>query len=92
MKALAIISGVSLVIISVLSLVMVILRNKIKRLEADIDAAMNANKSLSEALDKMSAADEIKQKNRSEANEKLKSLDGGDSVNNALDVLRNNKG
>ena len=92
MKALAIISGVSFFIISVLSLAMVILRNKIKRLEADIDAAMNANKSLSEALDKMSAADEIKQKNRSEANEKLKSLDGGDSVNNALDVLRNNKG
>lgn len=92
MKALAIISGVSFFIITVLSLVMIILRNKIKRLEADVDAAMNANKSLSEALEKMSAADEIKQKNRSEANEKLKSLDGGDSVDNALDVLRNNKG
>ena len=92
MKALAIISGVSFFIISVLSLVMIVLRNKIKRLEADIDAAMNANKSLSEALEKMSAADEIKQKNRSEANEKLKSLDGGDSVGDALDVLRDNKG
>lgn len=91
MKALAIISGVSFLIITILVFVMIILRNKIKRLRADIDSVINANNNLHEALVKLAAADEIKQKNRSEANEKIKSLDDGDSVNNAIDVLRNKK-
>lgn len=91
MRALAIISGVSFFVIAVLTLLMMFLRNKIKRLQTDIETLANANKGLSEAVEKMASADEIKQKNRSEANERLKNLDGGDSVNNALDVLRNNK-
>lgn len=90
-KALAIISGVSFLIIMALVFVMVILKDKIKRLQADIDTAVKANASLSEEIKKLSAADEIKQKNRSEANEKIKTLDGGDSVHIALDVLRNDK-
>lgn len=91
MKALAIISGVSFLIIMILVFVMIILRNKIKRLQADIDTVVNANNNLHEAIVKLSAADEIKQKNRSEANEKIKSLDSGNSIDNALDVLRDKK-
>ena len=78
-------------IIAVLSLAMVVLRNKIKRLQADIDEAESANEGLRETVEKMAAADEIKQKNRSEVNEKIKSLGDGDSVGNALDVLRDKK-
>lgn len=91
MKALAIISGVSFLIITILVFVTIILRNKIKRLQADIDSVINANNNLHEAIVRLTAADEIKQRNRSEANEKIKSLDDGDSVNNAIDVLRDKK-
>lgn len=89
---------VLLFIIFILVLLLVILvsilyckNNKSKQMKKDMQSVINANDYLHDEIQKLNTVDKIKSNNRREANEKINDLHNGDSFNNAINILCNNK-
>lgn len=64
---------------------------KIKSLKNTVNSVIDANNYLHNELKRRDSVDKIKSDNRKESNEKINDLYNGDSFNNAINILCNNK-
>ena len=78
------------VVISIIeTVVLFVFGYKIKKQNDDIYQLCSENNILENEVEKIKATDKIKSENRREANEKLDNLHSGDSISNAVNILRN---
>lgn len=80
-----------LLIFVVLIFILSYKNEKMKQIKEEMKSLINANNNLHEEIKRLTSIDEIKSKNREEANEKINDLHNGDAIDNALNILRNYK-
>ena len=91
MKFFLILSVVLILIVIILILIIIKQNRKIKTQSESIKSIILVNKNLHYEIERLNNVDKIKSDNRRETNEKLDELHNGDSVNNAINVLCDNK-
>lgn len=85
MKTVIIIMSIILV---VCILVICVLGNRVKQFKTLLNDEIRLNNNLHAEIKKLVDMDKIKSDNRKEADEKINELHSGDSVDNAINVLR----
>ncbi len=90
MNAIMIVFGILAFVSLVLFFAVIIESKKIKSLKETMKTVIDANNNLHNEIAKLKSADEIKNNNRREANEKIDNLHNGNAIDNALNVLHNN--
>lgn len=76
------------IVIVVCILVICILGNTVKHFRILLDDEIKLNNNLHAEIKKLVDMDKIKSDNRKEADEKINELHSGDSVDNAINILR----
>lgn len=90
-KILVIIIGVLIFSITVLCIIVYFLREEINDKQKAMESVINANTRLHDEIKRFNSIDKIKSDNRREASEKIKNLYDGDGVDNAINILCDNK-
>lgn len=91
MNAIMIVFGILAFVSLVLFFAVIIESKKIKSLKETMQTVIDANNNLHNEIAKLKSVDEIKNDNRREANEKISNLHNGDAIDNAINILCNNK-
>jgi len=79
------------IVIVVCILVICILGNTVKHFRILLDDEIKLNNNLHAEIKKLVDMDKIKSDNRKEADEKINELHSGDSIDNAINILRDYK-
>lgn len=90
-KILILIIGVLVVCITIMGVAIHFLKEEIKDNRKTTQSVIDANKRLHDEIKRLNDVDKIKSDNRREANERIQNLYDGDAIDNAINILRNNK-